>query len=126
MTEDFAAGRVRVVVATVAFGMGVHVVDLDAVVHASLPRSLEEYVQQIGRAGRGGSEAHCHAMLDDADYIRMRSLAFASATEVDAVRALLHRVFAVPAPESRGRPRKRDRSRVRDTRSVRTAGDGRA
>ena len=44
---DFAAGRVRVVVATVAFGMGINLAAVGAVVHATLPRSLEEYVQQV-------------------------------------------------------------------------------
>ena len=54
---DFAAGRVRVVAATVAFGMGVDVPGVDGVIHAALPRSVEEYVQQAGRAGRGASYA---------------------------------------------------------------------
>jgi superfamily II DNA helicase RecQ len=44
----FGAGRVRVVVATCAFGMGVDVARVQAVVHAGMPRSLEEYVQQVG------------------------------------------------------------------------------
>lgn len=43
----FISGRVRVVVATIAFGMGVDKQDVEAVVHTSLPRSLEEYVQQV-------------------------------------------------------------------------------
>jgi Lhr-like helicase len=45
---DFAAGRLRVVVATVAFGMGINLAAVRAVVHATMPRSLEEYVQQVG------------------------------------------------------------------------------
>ncbi len=44
----FCAGRMRVVVATVAFGMGVDAQGVRGVVHMSLPRSLEEYVQQVG------------------------------------------------------------------------------
>lgn len=44
---DFACGRVRVVAATVAFGMGINLARVGAVVHAWLPRSLEEYVQQV-------------------------------------------------------------------------------
>ena len=51
MECDFAGGRVRVVVATVAFGMGINLARVSAVVHATLPRSLEEYVQQVGGAG---------------------------------------------------------------------------
>lgn len=48
----FLSGRLRVVVATVAFGMGVDKPDLGAVLHTSLPHSLEEYVQQV-RGGGG-------------------------------------------------------------------------
>ena len=46
----FMAGRIRVVVATVAFGMGVDAASVTAVVHLVLPRSLEEYVQQVLKA----------------------------------------------------------------------------
>jgi ATP-dependent DNA helicase Q4 len=45
--QHFRAGRLRVVVATVAFGMGIHIASVGAVVHATMPRSLEEYVQQV-------------------------------------------------------------------------------
>jgi superfamily II DNA helicase RecQ len=46
----FLSGGLRVVVATVAFGMGVDKQDLDAVLHTCLPHSLEEYVQQVSTA----------------------------------------------------------------------------
>jgi ATP-dependent DNA helicase Q4 len=59
----FAAGKVRVVVATVAFGMGVDKQDVGAVINFNLPRSPEEYVQQIGRAGRDGRTAWCHMFV---------------------------------------------------------------
>jgi superfamily II DNA helicase RecQ len=51
--EAFLKGRCRVVVATVAFGMGLDKQRLAAVVHLSLPRSLEDYVQQVGLRGVG-------------------------------------------------------------------------
>lgn len=51
--EAFLKGRCRVVVATVAFGMGLDKQRLAAVVHLSLPRSLEDYVQQVGQPGVG-------------------------------------------------------------------------
>lgn len=47
--ESFCAGKVKVVVATVAFGMGVDAQGVRGVVHMTLPRSLEEYVQQVTR-----------------------------------------------------------------------------
>ncbi|KAL4428000.1 hypothetical protein ABPG75_002089 [Micractinium tetrahymenae] len=95
---DFAAGRARVVVATVAFGMGINLAGVGAVVHATMPRSLEEYVQQIGRAGRDGSEARCVAMLDDGDFTRLRSLAYSGVLDLPAVRDFLAAVFS-PAAE---------------------------
>jgi len=90
----FSRGRLRVVTATVAFGMGVDISSVDAVVHATMPRSLEEYVQQIGRAGRDGSEAQCCVCLSDADFVALRSLAYSSFMLKESVAEVLERVFA--------------------------------
>ena len=60
----FMAGRVRVVVATVAFGMGLDKADVRGVIHYAPPASFESYVQEIGRAGRDGRTAQCHLFLE--------------------------------------------------------------
>ena len=52
--ESFLSGKIDVVVATVAFGMGVDKADVRTVVHIALPGSVEAYYQEIGRAGRDG------------------------------------------------------------------------
>jgi DNA topoisomerase III len=64
---DFLAGRLDVVVATVAFGMGVDKADIRTVIHLGLPGSVEGYYQEIGRAGRDGKPSRAVLMHHFAD-----------------------------------------------------------
>jgi ATP-dependent DNA helicase RecQ len=73
--DAFASGECAVVVATVAFGMGVDKRDVRLVVHADLPGSLEAYAQEVGRAGRDGLPSDCVLLYAWSDVRRADALA---------------------------------------------------
>jgi superfamily II DNA helicase RecQ len=68
-TQDaFMAGRVRIVVATIAFGMGIDKADIRNILHFDICSTIEEYSQQVGRAGRDGLPSYCMLYLCREDF----------------------------------------------------------
>jgi ATP-dependent DNA helicase RecQ len=96
-TQDaFASEEIDVVAATVAFGMGIDRSDVRCVIHAAMPKSIEHYQQETGRAGRDGLQAECVLLYSAADVLRWESLIEKSALDakepadvIAASRALL-------------------------------------
>jgi ATP-dependent DNA helicase RecQ len=82
--EAFSSEALDVVAATVAFGMGIDRSDVRCVIHAAMPKSIEHYQQETGRAGRDGLEAECVLLYSGADVLRWESLIEKSAAESNA------------------------------------------
>lgn len=87
--EDFMAGKIPIICATIAFGMGIDKSDIRAIYHYNLPKSLENYTQEIGRAGRDGKEAHCELLACSDDLRTLANFTYGDTPQPSALSAIL-------------------------------------
>ncbi|XP_078041314.1 recQ4 helicase [Augochlora pura] len=107
----FMSGQTRIIVATVAFGMGLNKSDIRSVIHYNMPGTFESYVQEVGRSGRDGLLAHCHLFLnpkEDSDKWELRRHIYANGVDRYTIRRLLQKVF-VPCSCAKLREKNADR-----------------
>jgi ATP-dependent DNA helicase RecQ len=92
--NQFMSGEVPIVVATIAFGMGIDKSNIRAVYHFNLPKSIENYVQEIGRAGRDGNPSLCEMLAVGDDIRVLENFTYGDTPTAESLRALVEHLLA--------------------------------
>jgi len=91
--DEFMAAEHMIVVATIAFGMGVDKSNIRYVYHYNLPKSLESYSQEIGRSGRDGKESICELFACPDDVVVLENFSYGDTPTPESVRSALDDIF---------------------------------
>ena len=92
LQDQFMQGQVACVVATIAFGMGIDKADVRQVIHYDLPKSIENYAQEVGRAGRDDQTAHCEVLGDASSIQIQQNFVYGDTPEQAAITDLLQQI----------------------------------
>jgi ATP-dependent DNA helicase RecQ len=87
--NQFMSSKLDVVVATIAFGMGIDKENVRAVIHYDLPKTLENYSQEIGRGGRDGLDSRCVLLGNEADRCILENFAYGDTPEAQGIATVL-------------------------------------
>ncbi|KAI0133883.1 ATP-dependent DNA helicase recQ [Xylariales sp. AK1849] len=98
--DDFMSSKIPIVVATIAFGMGIDKANIRNIVHWGIPATIEEYSQQIGRAGRDGLPSHCMLYICPEDFYIRENFARGDLPSRESIRGLLKDIFSREATEA--------------------------
>jgi len=83
--QQFMTGQVNIIVATIAFGMGIDKSDIRHVIHYDLPKSIENYSQEIGRAGRDGNISNCTVLASEENLPVLENFVYGDTPELSSI-----------------------------------------